>query len=157
AALDRLRTNGYLAEDHAAGARPTLAFWEHMGALPSQARSRLDTTRVATIAFGEIDTAPLTQLLGQQASNVAADGDVTVVVTDDYLRPELAAWNARSLRSEKPWLLVKPVGIETWIGPMFVPGQTACWECLAQRLRGHRRLERYFAQRNAQQDAQGNA
>jgi ribosomal protein S12 methylthiotransferase accessory factor len=151
AALDRLRTSGYLAEDNAADARPTLAFWEHMGALPSQARSRLDTTLVSTIAFGDIDTAPLTELLGRQASKVAQDGDVTVVVTDDYLRPELAAWNARSLRSQKPWLLVKPVGIESWIGPLFVPGQTACWECLAQRLRGHRRLEHHFARRNGKE------
>ena len=31
---------------------------------------------------------------------------------------------------------------------MFVPGQTACWECLAQRLRGHRKLEGYIARRN---------
>ena len=69
------------------------------------------------------------------------ESDVTVVVTDDYLRPALAAWNASSLASGRPWLLVKPVGIETWIGPVFVPGQTACWECLAQRLRGHRKLE----------------
>jgi ribosomal protein S12 methylthiotransferase accessory factor len=78
-----------------------------------------------------------------------------MVVTDDYLRLELAAWNARSLISGKAWLLVKPVGIETWIGPMFVPGQTACWECLAQRLRGHRKLEGYIARRNGTDAAVG--
>ena len=43
--------------------------------------------------------------------------------------------------------MVKPVGIETWNGPALVPGRTGCWECLAQRLRGHRRLERYIAER----------
>ena len=86
---------------------------------------------------------------------VEADGNVTVVVTDDYLRPELAAWNARSLASGKPWLLVKPVGIETWIGPMIVPGQTACWECLAQRLRGHRKLETYIARRDGKDSPLG--
>ena len=147
AALDRLRTSGYLAEDTAAEARPTMAFWERMGVLPSQARSRLDVTLVSAIAFGEVDIAPLTDLLGRQAVKVVREGDVTVIVTDDYLRPELAAWNARSLISAKPWLLTKPVGMETWIGPMFVPGKTACWECLAQRLRGHRKLEEYVARR----------
>ena len=136
AALDRLRTSGYLAEDTAAEARPTMAFWERMGVLPSQARSRLDGTLVSAIAFGEVDIALLADLLGRQAVKVVREGDVTVVVTDDYLRPELAAWNARSLVSAKPWLLTKPVGMETLIGPMFVPGKTACWECLAQRLRG---------------------
>ena len=147
AALDRLRTSGYLAEDTAAEARPTMAFWERIGVLPSQARSRLDVTLVSAIAFGEVDIAPLTDLLGRQAVKVAREGDVAVVVTDDYLRPELAAWNARSLISAKPWLLTKPVGMETWIGPMFVPGKTACWECLVQRLRGHRKLEEYVARR----------
>jgi ribosomal protein S12 methylthiotransferase accessory factor len=158
AALDRLRSSGYLADDSAADARSTLAFWERMGAAPSQARSRLDSTLVATVVFGDVDVTPLTELLGRQgikaSRRVAQEGqggdvggDVAVVVTDDYLRPELAAWNSRSLRSTKPWLLMKPVGIETWIGPMFVPGQTACWECLAQRLRGHRRLEEHFGRR----------
>src|SRR4051812_44255807 len=151
AALDRLRTNGYLAEDASTEARPVSAFWEHMGVLPAQARSRLDAARVATIAFGELNLGALTDLLRQHGVAVAPEGDVSVVVTDDYLRPQLADWNAQALTSGKAWLLVKPVGTETWIGPMFVPGQTACWECLAQRLRGHRKLETYIARRQGQE------
>src|SRR5262249_12701691 len=148
AALDRLKTSGYLAEDAADEPRPTMAFWEHLGVPPSQARSRLDATLVSTVAFGEIDTGLLTDLLGRHGVRVAREGDCTVVVTDDYLRPELAAWNAQSMISGKTWLLVKPVGMEIWIGPLFVPKQSACWECLAQRLRGHRKLEQYIARRN---------
>jgi oxazoline/thiazoline synthase len=148
AALDRLRTAGYLAEDTAAEARPTMAFWEHAGVSPSLARSRLERTLVSTVAIGNVDVGFLTELLGCQGVNVAREGNFAVVVTDDYLRPELAEWNTRSLTSGKAWLLAKPVGIETWIGPLFVPGQTACWECLAQRLRGHRKLEEYIAHRN---------
>lgn len=147
AALDRLRTNGYLAEDSSTEARPASAFWEHLGVPPAQARSRLDTARVSTIAFGELSLGALNDLLGQQRIAVAPDGDVSVVVTDDYLRPQLAGWNTQALASGKPWLLVRPIGIESWIGPMFVPGQTACWDCLAQRLRGHRKLETYIAKR----------
>jgi bacteriocin biosynthesis cyclodehydratase domain-containing protein len=148
AALDRLRTSGYLAEDHAAEARPAMAFWEHVGVPPSLARSRLEGTRVSTVVFGEVDLGSFADLLRDQGVSVACGSEVTVVVTDDYLRPELVAWNTRSLISERAWLLVKPVGVETWIGPLFVPGQTACWECLAHRLRGHRKLEQYIAQRN---------
>jgi bacteriocin biosynthesis cyclodehydratase domain-containing protein len=148
AALDRLRTSGYLAEDTAAEARPTMAFWEHVGVPPSLARSRLDGTLVSTVAFGEVDLGSLTDLLTHQGVRVRHGGDVTVVVTDDYLRPQLAAWNTQSLISEQAWLLVKPVGVETWVGPLFVPGQTACWQCLAHRLRGHRKLEEYIARRN---------
>jgi ribosomal protein S12 methylthiotransferase accessory factor len=148
AALDGLRAGGYLAEGGTAEARPTMAFWEHLGIVPSLARSRLDAASVSTIRFGNIDLECLTACLRSQGVKVIPEGDVTVVVTDDYLRSELAIWNARSLISRKAWLLVKPVGIETWIGPMFVPGQTGCWECLAQRLRGHRKLEDYIAQHN---------
>jgi len=148
AALDRLRTSGYLAEDNAGEARPAMAFWEHADVSPALARSRLDSTRVLIIKIGDVDVEFLAEMLNRQGVKVESEGDVAVLVTDDYLRPELAAWNASSLISKKAWLLAKPVGIETWIGPVFVPGQTACWECLAQRLRGHRKLEEYIARRN---------
>lgn len=147
AALDELRTSGYLAEDAAAEARPTMAFWEHAGVPPASARARLDRTLVSTVAFGDVDIGSLTELLRRHGVTVVPEGDFSVVVTDDYLRTGLATWNARSLASGKAWLLVKPVGMETWIGPAFVPGQTGCWECLAHRLRGHRRLEEYIARR----------
>ncbi len=148
AALERLKTSGYLAEDAAVEARPSMAFWEHSGVPPSAARSRLNVTPLSTIAYGDVDLAFLTDLLERQGLRVGRQGDFTVVVTDDYLRPEIGGWNARSMISGKAWLLVKPVGMETWIGPMFLPGQTACWECLSQRLRGHRKVEEYLARRN---------
>ena len=37
----------------------------------------------------------LTELLGRNGVAVVPEGDFTVVVTDDYLRPELATWNAQ--------------------------------------------------------------
>jgi bacteriocin biosynthesis cyclodehydratase domain-containing protein len=147
AALDYLRTGGYLAEDAVPAARSTTAFWEYAGVSPSVARSRVASARISTAAFGDVEIGNLTAMLGDNGLRVASEGEFTVVVTDDYLRPELATWNARSLTSGKAWLLVKPVGMEIWLGPLFVPGRTACWECLAQRLRGHRKLERYLARR----------
>ena len=110
---------------------------------PAVARSRLARTPFRRCRIGDVDDSNLSQICSATTGfQVGLDGDVTVAVTDDYLRPALAAWNARSLASGKPWLLVKPMGMETWIGPLFVPGRTGCWECLAQRLRGHRKLER---------------
>jgi oxazoline/thiazoline synthase len=149
AALDRLRTSGYLAEDASGGEAPsTTAFWEHVGVRPSLARARLDATPVSVVAIGDVETDCLSELLSRQGVRIVSEGGVRVLVTDDYLRSELASWNAHSLISGKAWLLMKPVGIETWMGPLFVPGQSACWECLAQRLRGHRKLEGYLARRS---------
>lgn len=144
AALDYLRTTGFLTNDPDLEARPLAAFWEHAGVSPRLARSRLDVARVSAIAVGEVEIGPLVELLAGNGLAVAPASGFTVLVTDDYLRPELATWNARSLASGQPWILVKPVGIETWIGPLFVPGRTACWECLAHRLRGHRKVESYL-------------
>lgn len=64
-----------------------------------------------------------------------------IVLTDDYLQPELAKINQIALRLNQPWLLAKPVGGILWLGPIFVPGKTGCWQCLAQRLRGNREVE----------------
>jgi ribosomal protein S12 methylthiotransferase accessory factor len=53
------------------------------------------------------------------------------------LRPELGVWNAEALRDSRPWLLVKPLGRQVWIGPLFHPGKTGCWQCLAERMRAN--------------------
>ncbi|MEM8662545.1 MAG: TOMM precursor leader peptide-binding protein [Pseudomonadota bacterium] len=157
AALDDLRTRGYLADGSSAtragtatsSARAADAFWEQAGVEPSQARRRLADTPVTLSVLGDLDGQRLAELLGAQGVRVAPDGRIQVVLTDDYLRPELHGVNAQSLASGAPWLLVKPVGIETWLGPAFTPGQSACWACLAHRLRWHRRVERYVAARAA--------
>ena len=44
AAMDHLRTSGYLAEDAAVEARPALAFWEHAG-VPRRSRERVSASR----------------------------------------------------------------------------------------------------------------
>ena len=70
-----------------------------------------------------------------------------VAVTDDYLRGGLAELNAAALVSGQPWLLVRPGGRQCWLGPLMRPGQSACWECLAQRLRANRDVERFVGRR----------
>jgi ribosomal protein S12 methylthiotransferase accessory factor len=147
-ALDDLKAGGYLAEDAAAEARQTAAFWEHLGVAASLARSRLAAASVSIVPVGAADPAALGDCLRASGVKIASDGEVAVLVTDDVLRPELGDWNTRALVSRQPWLVVKPVGIETLLGPLFVPGETACWDCLAQRLRGHRSLEERIARRN---------
>ena len=133
-ALVHLRKRGYLSDDVSAEAdaapeeQPATAFWEHVGVAPSLARSRLARARVSAIAVGEVSTKYLTDLLEDDGIIPVGEGDFMIVATDDYLRPELVTLNARALVAGKAWLLVKPVGMETWIGPLFVPGHTACWE-----------------------------
>lgn len=63
------------------------------------------------------------------------DASLRIVIVDDYLHRRLAEYNARALASKKAWLLANPHGPHPSVGPLFVPGRTACWECLAYRLR----------------------
>jgi ribosomal protein S12 methylthiotransferase accessory factor len=66
---------------------------------------------------------------------------LTVVLTNDYLQPDLEQFNQAALEANRPWVLVKPVGVMLWLGPIFYPGRTGCWQCLAQRLYGNREVE----------------
>lgn len=60
---------------------------------------------------------------------VRPNGQLQIVAVRDYLNPRLSEMPAR------PWMPVKLAGEEVWIGPVFIPGRTACWRCLELRLR----------------------
>lgn len=111
------------------------ALWSIQGLEPAEAERRLASAAVRVDGFG-VDTAPLKRLLGEQRVRVADDGAIGVVLTDHYLRRELAEYNREAVAAGRPWLLAKPTGVVQWIGPLFRPDQ-ACWECLATRIRAN--------------------
>ena len=41
-------------------------------------------------------------------------------------------------------MLVKTSGKDVWIGPIFIPDQTACWECLRHRLELNHPVNRFY-------------
>jgi bacteriocin biosynthesis cyclodehydratase domain-containing protein len=58
-----------------------------------------------------------------------------IVAAQDCFEPEeLAALNKAALQLRLPWSLVCFDGYEGWVGPTFVPGQTACFGCFRRRL-----------------------
>ncbi len=75
--------------------------------------------------------------------------DLAVVLTDDYLSPELADLDRRFRSLGRPWLLVRPRGEKPQIGPLFRPPEPPCWQCLAACLRPNRAVESYLARRRA--------
>ncbi|HLK45223.1 MAG TPA: TOMM precursor leader peptide-binding protein, partial [Acidimicrobiales bacterium] len=155
-AIDELVAGGHVLVDTGPPrvAGPDAAFYESHGVQGSIAADRLSAAVVVVLAIGEVDPAPLRDgLEGGGVGDVRVTqglGDVEgaslgVVATDNYLRTALGDLNDLALRSGTPWLLSKPTGAVAWIGPVFSPGRTACWACLAHRL-GINRHEESLAQ-----------
>jgi ribosomal protein S12 methylthiotransferase accessory factor len=143
-AVQQLERKGYLAEGDDRLPAGEAALWAIHGIDPRQAAGRLAETRVTVTALGGVEAEPLRALLLQMNVRLGEPGDLGVVLTDDYLRPSLQAYNRQALAAGRPWLLVKPVGALIWVGPVFRPGKTGCWECLAHRLGLNRETEAYL-------------
>ncbi|HSV66558.1 MAG TPA: TOMM precursor leader peptide-binding protein [Mycobacteriales bacterium] len=139
----------------------TLAYWELAGLDGAAAESTVAAGRVRVISTGLADGTDVVaacraaglRVVGDPAGATspgatgpgAAGGmtvaDLSVVLCDDYLAPELAEVDALHRAAGRAWLLAKPAGAQLWVGPFFQPGQGACWSCLAHRMWNHRRAE----------------
>ena len=123
------------------------AFWEMFGIQPEVAYQRLQNTSMTVTTFGDLDPTPFQTMLASLEVQVRDGGERSIVLTDDYLQPGLEAFNQQALSENRSWLLVKPVGTEIWLGPLFIPDKTGCWECLRQRLQGKRKVQTYLQQK----------
>jgi ribosomal protein S12 methylthiotransferase accessory factor len=150
AALGRMERRGLL--DDAGPAEQPLpadqdAYWSTVGQPGSVAARALADARVSVRTGTGTDPALASRLatsLRESGVGVAGPGaaeDLRVVVVDDYLDEALAQHNRAALDSGTPWLLVRPGGAESWVGPVFVPGSTGCWRCLADRLGANQPLD----------------
>jgi bacteriocin biosynthesis cyclodehydratase domain-containing protein len=65
----------------------------------------------------------------------AINGHDWIIAAQDSFEPEeLADLNRAALNLRTPWSLVCFDGYEGWVGPTFVPAQTACFGCFSRRL-----------------------
>ncbi len=130
-----------VGEDSAAPAE-LAAFWHSWGVGLQHVAKKLSISTVAVRTIGSVPADLLTDALGNLGIRIQeASADFDVVLTDDYLQPELSQINALAMEKETPWLLARPSGARILVGPLFVSRITGCWECLAQRLRINRPLE----------------
>lgn len=139
-----MEQKGYIVENDDSLPSEVEAFCNILNVDTKLAKSRLQSTKVSVTSFGAVPTQPFIELLRSLNIQVSEEGDIAVVLTDDYLQPGLDTFNQKALQSQRPWMLVKPVGKIIWIGPIFYPEKTGCWECLAQRLRANRPVETFI-------------
>ncbi|MGW2641745.1 TOMM precursor leader peptide-binding protein, partial [Streptomyces sp. NPDC001348] len=99
-------------------------------------------SRLRVLPLTGVDAEPVLAAGAESGIDVSdSDADLTLVLCDDYLSPELERVDAEHRAAGRPWLLTRLCGYEPWIGPFFRPDQGPCWSCLAARLEQHRGYE----------------
>ena len=147
--LNEMEAKGYLTEAAPGIAANVAAFWHAAGIEPAAALAALRNRRVIVQTIGAVDSAAMLSALETLGVQLGApeQADLWLVLTDDYLRADLAPINAAALQARRPWLLVRVTGRELWLGPLFQPGETGCWVCLRRRLERNRAVHRFVAEK----------
>ncbi len=143
-ALFQLQKQGYILEKNESLPSNLAIFCHHLNISPTQSYHQLQSTKVAVKSLGSVADKDFIDILQSLHIQVADEGDLTVVLTDNYLHPNLDELNQQALKTQTPWMLVKPLGTIIRIGPLFYPDKTGCWHCFAQRWRDNRPIEEFI-------------
>jgi bacteriocin biosynthesis cyclodehydratase domain-containing protein len=149
-ALTRLLDRGYILAASRSSAGAAAAYWASLGMSPQAVQ---DTLQACRVRIQSIDVQGAKQLAaalrGLGVRVVQRSPDLTVTLVSDYLDARLAELNRQHLADRTPWLLVQPSGIFPLVGPVFSPGNSACWTCLADRMRRNREIKGMLDRRQA--------
>ncbi len=134
AAIRSLESEGLLAEP-GSGVSGEDAFWSLLGTAPAEVAARRGAACVEVLATAGANAEAVVRALVSLDIQVQPGAALRVAVADDYLNAGLEQLNQDSWQRGQAWTIVKPYGRRVWLGPLFVPGRTACWSCMAERLR----------------------
>lgn len=145
-ALELCKAKGFIIEEKESPPEQPeqVAFWHSLNVGYSSVQNRLRDTQVAVTSLGINDKGQMMEALELLNIQTEEKGNFQVILTDDYLRPELAEINLKALEHSHSWMLIRPIGNTVWIGPVFRPGESGCWECLRQRLQSNRMVESFL-------------
>ena len=149
-ALKRLLDRRYVLPASSASNGAAAAYWASLGLSPETAKQNLQKWRVRIQSIdvqGETELGAALSGLGVRV--VKRLPDLTVTLVNDYLEARLAELNRQHLSDGAPWVLVQPSGIFPLVGPVFRPGQSACWMCLADRMTRNREVKALLERREA--------
>jgi oxazoline/thiazoline synthase len=140
-ALKRLFDRRYVVPASRGSAGTMAAYWASLGLAPENAERNLQKCRVCVQSIdvpGEKQLGAALSKLG--VCVVERSPALTITMVSDYLETSLADLNQQHLSKQTPWLLVQPSGIFPLVGPVFTPGKSACWTCLADRMKRNREV-----------------
>jgi oxazoline/thiazoline synthase len=140
-ALKRLFDRRYVVPASRSSDGTMAAYWASLGLAPENAERNLQKCRVSIQSIdvpGEKQLGAALSKLGVRV--VERSPALTITMVNDYLETWLADLNQQHLSKQTPWLLVQPSGIFPLVGPVFSPGKSACWTCLADRMKRNREV-----------------
>ncbi|NEP57952.1 MAG: TOMM precursor leader peptide-binding protein [Symploca sp. SIO2G7] len=143
-ALFQLHKQGYILDKKELLPAKLAIFCHNLNISTAEAYQQLQATKVAVKAWNSAAEQDFIEILTSFQIQVAEEGDLTIILTDDYLHRNLEEFNQQALAAQTPWMLLKPLGTIIWVGPLFYPYQTGCWHCFAQRWRDNRPIEEFI-------------
>jgi bacteriocin biosynthesis cyclodehydratase domain-containing protein len=147
-ALELLAAHGLLVE----GPRPAegeppaaAAVAAEYGLSLSAAATRLRSARVGVVGGSAVGAAVARLLHASGVGGVrqldwgeGAEVDIAVAAPAGQEARALSGWNALAIEQGLRWLPLRPYdGQSLTVGPLVVPGESCCYECLLLRLEGH--------------------
>jgi oxazoline/thiazoline synthase len=153
-ALKRLLDRRFIVAKGHSSRDAVAAYWASLGLSPEDAEKNLNKcpVRIQSVdvpSAKELDSA----LRGLGVRVVQRSAQLAVTLVSDYLDARLAEVNRQHLSERTPWLLAQPSGIFPLVGPVFRPGKSACWACLAERMQRNREVRALLDRGGAQRVA----
>jgi len=144
--VEDLENKGYVTEAYDTLDLEQAVYWENCEVNPSVMNMKIMEGSISVQKLGRVGAERLEAICGELKIKIAPKetSSLHLVITEDYLDPQLKLINEKALHENKPWMLVRPTGTETLIGPIFNGNQTACWNCLKHRLELNQPHRRYY-------------
>jgi bacteriocin biosynthesis cyclodehydratase domain-containing protein len=144
-AIKRLIERRYVVPASRASDGTVAGYWASLGLPPGIAETNLQKIRVSIQAIDVNGAKELGAALGELGVRIVKRSpDLTVTLVNDYLERRLAELNRERVSDKTPWLLVQPSGAFPLVGPVFSPGETACWTCLFDRMIRNREIKGFL-------------
>jgi bacteriocin biosynthesis cyclodehydratase domain-containing protein len=144
-ALNRLVQRRYVVPASSSSMGAVAGYWASLGVPPEIVARNLGDCRVRVEAIDVRGAAQLAAALtGLGVRVVKQSADLTVTLVSDYLERQLAELNRQRVSDRTPWLIVQPSGAFPLVGPLFSPGETACWTCLFDRMIRNREVKGFL-------------
>ena len=144
-ALKRLMERRYIIAASPASVGPIAGYWASLGLPPEVAEQNLASCKVRIQSIDVEGAAELGAALAQFGVRVVnRSPDLTVTLVNDYLESRLDELNRQRVSDGSRWLLVQPSGAFPLVGPVFTPGESACWNCLFDRMIRNREVKGFL-------------